>query len=49
MGDNIDKKNYNMEIRLATIEELENWWDEKIRKDPQNYAYKVCYEKSIGR
>lgn len=33
-----------MEIRLATIEELEAWWDEKIRKAPQNNAYKVWKE-----
>ena len=37
-----------MEIRLATIEELENWWDEKIKKFPQNNAYKVWKESFVA-
>lgn len=30
-----------MEIRIATIAELEAWWDAKIEKQPDNPAYKV--------
>ena len=29
-----------MEIRIATIEELNAWWDKKIEKQPNNPAYK---------
>ena len=37
-----------MEIRLATIEELEKWWDEKIKKSPQNNACKVWKESFVS-
>ena len=30
-----------MKIRIATIAELEAWWDAKIEKQPDNPAYKV--------
>lgn len=33
-----------MEIRIATEEELISWWDEKIKKCPQNDAYKIWKE-----
>lgn len=29
-----------LEVRLATIKELETWWDAKINKQPNNPAYK---------
>lgn len=29
-----------MDIRIATIQELENWWDKKIEKQPNNPAYR---------
>lgn len=30
-----------MEVRLATEEEIENWWNKKIQKRPHDNAYKV--------
>jgi len=30
-----------MWVRIATIEELERWWDQKITKQPNNPAYKI--------
>lgn len=30
-----------MEVRIATIQELEDWWNKKIEKQPNNPAYKV--------
>ena len=29
-----------MKVRIATIKELEQWWDKKIAKQPNNPAYK---------
>ena len=29
-----------MIVRIAAIEEIEDWWDEKINKNPTNLAYK---------
>ena len=29
-----------MEIRIATPQEIENWWNKKIEKQPNNLAYK---------
>ena len=36
-----------MEIRVATIEELEKWWDGEILKYPYNDAYKVWKEEFV--
>lgn len=33
-----------MNIRQATIQEIENWWDVKIEKQPNNPAYKIWKE-----
>ncbi|MBP3344636.1 MAG: GNAT family N-acetyltransferase [Clostridia bacterium] len=30
-----------MEIRIATIKELENWWDAKIENKPEDLAYPI--------
>ena len=30
-----------MEVRIATIEEIEKWWDKKIAKAPTDFAYKT--------
>ncbi len=30
-----------MNIRIATIEELEKWWDEKIKENPSDESYLV--------
>lgn len=32
--------NDNIEVRLATIEEVEDWWNKKISKSPKDMAYK---------
>jgi len=36
-----------MEIRIATIEELEKWWDKKIENQPNNPAYKIWKENFV--
>ncbi len=33
-----------MDIRIATIKELEDWWDKKIEKQPNNPSYKIWKE-----
>ncbi len=33
-----------MDIRIATIKELEDWWNKKIEKQPNNPAYKIWKE-----
>lgn len=34
----------NLDVRIATVSEIENWWNEKIDRAPLNNAYKVWKE-----
>lgn len=31
----------NIEVRIASVSEIENWWDRKIEDEPLNNAYKI--------
>ncbi len=36
-----------IEVRLATIEEVEDWWNKKISKSPKDMAYKKWKENFV--
>lgn len=37
----------NVEVRIASVEEIEAWWDKKIKKTPSNLAYKKWKENFV--
>lgn len=39
--------NDNIEVRLASVEEIETWWNKKISKNPNDLSYKVWKENFI--